>query len=71
MTTQIGPPRTPEAPGAADDPLPTTFTERHLVAATILLVAFLVVVGVLSGSFIGRLVAFLVATALGQVNSGG
>jgi hypothetical protein len=71
MTTQIGPPRTPEAPGAADDPLPTTFTERHRIAATTLVVTLLVVLGVLSGSFVGRLLAVLVSTALGQLNPGG
>jgi hypothetical protein len=71
MTTQADPPRAPEAPGAANDPIPTTFTERHAITATVLLLAFLVVVGVLGGSFIGRLLAFLLSTALGQVNPGG
>jgi hypothetical protein len=71
MTTQTAPPRAQQAPGAADDRLPTTFTERHLITATAMVVLLLVVVGVLSGSFVGRLLAFLLSAVLGQVNPGG
>jgi hypothetical protein len=71
MTTHTAPPRAPEALGAADDGPPTTFSERHRIAATAIVVLLLVVVGVLSGSFVGRLLAYLVSTALGQVNPGG
>lgn len=47
-------------------PQPVTFSERHRVTTTLVVLAYLVVLGATTGSLIGSLLAGIVNTVLDQ-----